>query len=367
LSAPSTSALEIVAYRCSWPLEFAVIRDRLRTALGMQALRIEHVGSTSVSGLAAKDIIDVQVSVASLNDSIAQALSAAGCRREPAITGDHVPPGAPASADDWRKLFFFEAAGERRANIHVRRAGSPNERYALLFRDYLRAHPVVAAAYAELKRRLSRALAVVDDYADVKDPAVDLIYLAAEQWASASSWVLGQTEDGRMQDAVPVMLDHAGKGQHRAGVPAVRATTTVQRTGQCVCGAIRFVCVGEPERVTICHCLWCQRRTGTAFGTEVVFQQQNVVFSGIAASTYRHTSDESGRWLEVYFCPRCGCNLGFTLEAAPGVRTLPAGTFDDPTFLNARALRFRHVFARTRRVWGDLTSDVEVYERHFRP
>lgn len=141
----------------------------------------------------------------------------------------------------------------------------------------------------------------------------------------------------------------------------------VERSGQCVCGAIRYVCTGEPERVTICHCLWCQRRTGTAFGAEAVFLEQNIDFSGIKASSYRHTSDESGRWLEIYFCPRCGSNLGLTLEAVPGIRTVPAGTFDDPEFLNAKLVKFRHVFARTRREWNDLTSNVEVHERHFRP
>jgi hypothetical protein len=144
------------------------------------------------------------------------------------------------------------------------------------------------------------------------------------------------------------------------------STMPIERSGQCVCGSVRFICVGEPERVTICHCLWCQRRTGTAFGAEVVFQDRNVSFLGIAATSYRHISDESGRWLEVYFCPRCGSNLGFTLEAVPGVRTVPAGTFDAPDFLNSKHIKFRHVFARTRRKWSELTSDVEVYEQHFR-
>ena len=142
---------------------------------------------------------------------------------------------------------------------------------------------------------------------------------------------------------------------------------SIDRTGQCVCGSIRYVCTGEPERVTLCHCRWCQRRTGTAFGAEVVFQERNVTFTGLALASYRHTSDESGRWLEVYFCPRCGSNLGFTLEAVPGIRTVPAGTLDDPAFIEARAVKIRHVFARTRRAWSDLSSDVEVYERHFRP
>lgn len=184
--APRSGAIEIVDARAEWPTEFAILRDRLSSALGPLALRIEHVGSTSVAGLAAKDVIDVQVSVASLDAQVAQALTGAGFRAVAEITGDHVPPGGSASADAWAKLFFTEPAGTRRANIHVRRAGSANERYALLFRDYLRAHPPVAAAYAQLKRRLATSLAACADYADVKDPAVDLIYLAAEQWAAGA-------------------------------------------------------------------------------------------------------------------------------------------------------------------------------------
>jgi hypothetical protein len=91
-----------------------------------------------------------------------------------------------------------------------------------------------------------------------------------------------------------------------------------------------------------------------------------VQLSGIEPSRYRHISDESGRWLEVYFCPRCGTNLGFALEAVPGVRTVPAGSFDDPAWLDPRQIAFRHVFARSRRQWSDLSSHVEVFERHFR-
>jgi len=178
----------IVPYRKSWAGEFTALSNRLRIALGARALRIEHVGSTSVAGLAAKDIIDVQVSVSALDDDVGCLLTSIGFRLNPAISRDHVPPGASDSADEWRKMLFVEAEGDRRANVHVRVAGRLNERYSLLFRDYLRANERVAAAYAELKRRLSASLAVSDDYADVKDPAVDLIYLAAEQWAVTSGW-----------------------------------------------------------------------------------------------------------------------------------------------------------------------------------
>jgi len=84
----------------------------------------------------------------------------------------------------------------------------------------------------------------------------------------------------------------------------------------------------------------------------------------MSPTRYRHISDESGRWLEVCFCPRCGSNLGFTLQAVPGVRTIPAGTLDDPKLLGDA--KFRHVYVRTRRAWSDLAPDVEIHEQHFR-
>ena len=73
--------------------------------------------------------------------------------------------------------------------MRVQRAA--NQRYPLLFRDYLRAHPRTAAAYAELKRRLAAHLADPQTYPVVKDPAVDLIYFAAEDWAAAVAWQPG--------------------------------------------------------------------------------------------------------------------------------------------------------------------------------
>jgi len=138
------------------------------------------------------------------------------------------------------------------------------------------------------------------------------------------------------------------------------------KTGGCVCGSIRFRTIAEPLRITICHCTWCQRRTGTAFGTEVVFESGQVEMTGPGVTRYRHTSDGSGRWLDIEFCGKCGSNLGFTLEAAPGVRTLPAGAFDDPQWIRTDRHKVRHVFLRSRREWSDLTPLVEQYEQHFR-
>jgi hypothetical protein len=141
---------------------------------------------------------------------------------------------------------------------------------------------------------------------------------------------------------------------------------TMRHEGGCVCGAIRFVTMGLPERVSLCHCTWCQRRTGTAFGTEAVFKDENVVFSGAAPSVYRHISDLSGRWLDQAFCGRCGSNLGLTLEAVPGIRSIAAGTFDDPSWLDPATTPFRHLFLRSDCGWADVPAGMERHEMHFR-
>ena len=119
---------------------------------------------------------------------LSRRLQTAGFVHHTTATADHVPPGAKADPAAWRKLLFKNPPGQRRAHIHVRVLGAPNQRYALLCRDFLRAHPATAQAYGELKRRLAAALANVDDYPEVKDPAVDLVYLAAEAWATRSGW-----------------------------------------------------------------------------------------------------------------------------------------------------------------------------------
>lgn len=180
--------IAIVACRPIWIVEFQEIAAALRAGLGDVALRIDHIGSTSVPHLCAKDVIDLQVTVARLDGVIAERLRHLGFVQYPEIAGDHVPAGYAGPGSNWAKLFFVQPTGQRRINIHVRQSGRPNQRYALLFRDYLVAHPQAAAAYGELKRRLAESLDSEDAYADVKDPAVDLIYFAAEEWAAHSRW-----------------------------------------------------------------------------------------------------------------------------------------------------------------------------------
>jgi GrpB-like predicted nucleotidyltransferase (UPF0157 family) len=186
-------AIEIVDYRSSWPEEFRQVGASLRASLGPSALRINHIGSTSVTGLSAKDVIDVQVSVASLDldQPARQGFETAGYPLYDDVWTDHLPAGASLDAGAWTKRMARPVTDKRRTNVHVRVAGSPNERYALLFRDYLRAHPPAAATYGEIKRELaSRHADDMDAYYTVKDPVCDLIMDAAEPWAVQSAWVL---------------------------------------------------------------------------------------------------------------------------------------------------------------------------------
>ena len=186
--------VEIVPYRTSWPAEFREIAARLRHGLGALAWRIDHIGSTSVPDLAAKDVIDVQITVASLGGDVQSAMTTLGYSRPEGVWRDHRPPNASGPDSEWEKWFFLPPPGQRLTNTHVRIQGRANQRYPLLFRDYLRTHRAMAKAYAELKRRLAEHLADAQTYPDVKDPAVDLIYLAAEDWARTADWHPGQSD-----------------------------------------------------------------------------------------------------------------------------------------------------------------------------
>ena len=184
----------IVDYKESWPVEFSNIAKEIRQALGKLALRIDHIGSTAVPGLPAKDVIDIQMTVSALNQDVIEAMKTIGYTLSEGNIGDHVPPGHSEDRQHWEKWFFNPPAGQRRTHVHVRLPGRANQRYPLLFRDYLRAHPATAEAYARLKRMLSEHLADPFMYPEVKDPAVDLIYLAAEEWAQQTNWQPGRSD-----------------------------------------------------------------------------------------------------------------------------------------------------------------------------
>ncbi|MEE1802200.1 GrpB family protein [Streptomyces sp. NPDC101062] len=174
-----------------WTSRGTALTDGLHELLAPLALHVEHIGSTAVPGMAAKPVFDIQISVRDLQeaqDAFAGPLADHGFDLAP-YRQDHVPAGSDDDPAHWTKrLWIRRGHPEPDVNLHVRAAGSPNERLALLFRDWLRAHPEAVPAYARFKRVLAGAVPDLATYADVKDPVVDLVVAVAEPWARATGW-----------------------------------------------------------------------------------------------------------------------------------------------------------------------------------
>jgi|SRR5216683_2469729 GrpB-like predicted nucleotidyltransferase (UPF0157 family) len=175
----------IVPYKEEWPHEYLMIIQLLRPAFPKSVI-FHHIGSTAVIGLAAKDIIDIQATVTSLGEIGTDYLSQYGFHERTGLS-DHPPAGRELHPDELTKRFFRGTI--RPANLHVRLNGNFNQRYPLLCRDYLRAHPVSTASYQLIKERLASWFPNdADRYYDVKDPLFDIIMDGAEDWAKLVKW-----------------------------------------------------------------------------------------------------------------------------------------------------------------------------------
>lgn len=174
---------QLVPYRPAWADDASRIIKRLQMACGEKALRIDHIGSTAVEGMDAKDVIDIQITVASLDiaDEINGALADVGFPRIDHITADWSHTEDPAL---WRKRIHCAADPGRPANIHIRVDGWPGQQFALLFRDWLAANPGVQQDYLAAKRRALSA----PDYAEAKEPWFADAYERACEWAKTTGW-----------------------------------------------------------------------------------------------------------------------------------------------------------------------------------
>lgn len=185
----ATPDLAIVEYRSVWPAEFEILAKSIRDIVGDSALRIDHIGSTSIQGLAAKDVIDIQITVDQLSDlDCISLLSRAGFVYRDDVTNDLLV-GVDESSIELKKHFFRERPDSRRANIHIREAGRINQIYPLLFRDYVRADEVIKDAYEAIKRELAkRFYNDVDAYYAIKDPYMDTVFRASQLWSETVQW-----------------------------------------------------------------------------------------------------------------------------------------------------------------------------------
>ena len=179
--------------QADWPAQAARLGARILAAGPDDILAVDHIGSTAVPGLAAKDVIDLQVTVSDLNaaDRIAPLLAAAGF---PAVPGAGFDTPKPTDPDptQWQKRFHANADPGRAVNVHVRSAGSSGWRYALLFRDWLRNDPEAAALYEDHKRALTEQFAGTKGthaYAEAKEPwFTDVAWPRMDGWAARTGW-----------------------------------------------------------------------------------------------------------------------------------------------------------------------------------
>lgn len=181
---PQEEPVIVVAYDPAWPGMFRALGTRLRSSLGDIAVRIDHVGSTSVPGLDGKPVIDVQVSVESLerDGEIARRLASIGLQHH-------------RDNPDRTKMFFLGSENGRRSHVHVRVRGSFDEQLNLLFRDYLRSHAEAVEGYARVKRGLAEKFR--DDregYVRAKEPTVWALLRQAHAWAQDSGWSPGPSD-----------------------------------------------------------------------------------------------------------------------------------------------------------------------------
>lgn len=168
----------------SWPDQAARLMARIRHSVGEAAVAVEHIGSTAVPGLAAKDVVDLQVGVESLAsanlDAFAAGMTRAGFVLVPENTHDNAKDGTV-----WAKRFYGNADPGRVTHVHVREIGSPGWDWAIAFRDWLRADEAVRDEYGEVKAGLAARHTESSPYADAKEPWFDTAHPRLQAWVEA--------------------------------------------------------------------------------------------------------------------------------------------------------------------------------------
>lgn len=187
--------VELVPYDPKWSEHFLYIAAELARVPDFYGAPIEHIGSTAIVGLEAKNVIDVQVGVTSISrfDHTQPALTDLGYTYLPELT-DHIPAGREQDAASWAKQFWTTTDRIPKVNLHIRQLDNPNWRFALLFREYLQADPDAATSYVAAKWQLATTVDAAV-YSSTKDPIIDEIMVTAEQWASANNWTAQSNAD----------------------------------------------------------------------------------------------------------------------------------------------------------------------------
>lgn len=128
------------------------------------------------------------------------------------------------------------------------------------------------------------------------------------------------------------------------------------RHASCSCGQLRLIACGDPVRISMCHCLACQRRTGSTFGVQARFPAAQVQLQGRSQVYVR--SGDSGGQISFHFCPDCGATVCYRAASLPDFVGVPVGSFADPSFPPPRV----SVYEARRHPWTGIPVDAEHYD-----
>lgn len=131
-------------------------------------------------------------------------------------------------------------------------------------------------------------------------------------------------------------------------------------TGGCLCGAVRYVCTEPPAMMGACHCRDCQRASGSAFATLMIFPRESVRLDGPVA-TYEHRGD-SGKMVRRRFCPTCGVHVAVEYDVTPQFVVVMAGTLDDSTLIHPQW----NIYTASKQPWVELSSSMKAFNKGFK-
>ena len=124
-------------------------------------------------------------------------------------------------------------------------------------------------------------------------------------------------------------------------------------TAQCRCGLVTARCRGEPVQVSVCHCLACQKRSGSAFSAQARFPTDHVAVTGEVRVFERRSDD--GNAVTYRFCPACGSTIAYRIEDQPDLTAIPLGAFVDPTFPTQPGVS---VYEARKHAWVRIAGDA---------
>jgi len=134
--------------------------------------------------------------------------------------------------------------------------------------------------------------------------------------------------------------------------------------GSCLCGNVTYETGRNPLWITICHCKFCQRATGSDRMIQPVFERQHFRFTAASPAVYTQHSDGSGKNVHAHFCSHCGTKLALTFERWPDKIGIFIGTLADPNGIDVRSEDRKHIFVSEALPGTLLPPNVKIFNRH---